>query len=73
MIPDIVTMAKGFSSNFNFSLFIQINNYLSKLGIGNGFPMAAVVTTPEIADTLAQVRFKIEKLLKLKKSNFIFI
>ena len=38
-----------------------------KLGIGNGFPMAAVVTTPEIADTLAQVRFKMEKIINLKK------
>ena len=27
-------------------------------GIGNGFPLAAVVTTPEIAATMGQVCFK---------------
>ena len=32
-------------------------------GIGNGFPLAAVVTTPEIAATMGQVPFKMDILL----------
>ena len=32
-------------------------------GIGNGFPLAAVVTTPEIAATMGQVDFKLSSAL----------
>jgi hypothetical protein len=30
-------------------------------GIGNGFPMAAVVTTPEIAATMAKVMYALSR------------
>lgn len=35
-------------------------------GIGNGFPLGAVVTTPEIAATMGQVTFFLSKTINLE-------
>ena len=59
VIPDIVTMAKGignaenFYNKTEFSLLGAVYLSLSPAFLGNGFPMAAVVTTPKIAESLA--------------------
>lgn len=53
IVPDIVTMAKGMRSQVK-NRFTEVFNDKHFLGIGNGFPLAAVVTTPEIAESLTQ-------------------
>ena len=60
--PDIVTMAKGtkqfYTDSFpaeSSSNYVHSKNlFVFLIGMGNGFPIAAVVTTPEVGEVVTR-------------------
>lgn len=61
VIPDIVTMAKvsshsvnNYIIDFSYDVALNFDSFLFRQGIGNGIPIGAVITTPEIAQALTR-------------------